>query len=294
MDATPTSRPTWSAPRSGCRSTTTAHEGPRSSLALIRMPAAEPDTENRFAVPQPGRTRAPLGWTWSSRAAAIGDPPYTDEVLARFDLVGFDPGSIHRSTPLLCFRSLEQALRIVPPVPFPVTPEEEAMFERADRALNRACQRRGGPIVDHMATADVARDLDLLRQCGGRPPAHLSPDTPTVPSSGSPTPTSFPRRVRALVLDRWSTPSPGPRAGATRRETEPVFNRLGIPAGAQATLEEFFRLCDAAGPEGLRLRRRCRRAASPPSPSGCGRTPLRVRRPRDRGDGHLHLRPFDS
>ena len=66
------------------------------------------------------------------RAAGSDDPPYSAEVLARFDLVGFDPRGIHRSTPLLCFRSIEQALRVVPPVPFPVTPEEEAMFERAD------------------------------------------------------------------------------------------------------------------------------------------------------------------
>ncbi len=47
----------------------------------------------------------------------------------------------------------------------------------------------------------------------------------------------------------WSIPSPGPRAGATA-EAEPVYNRLGNPAGAQATLEEFFRLCDAARPVG--------------------------------------------
>ena len=182
-------------------------------------------------------------------AAGSDDPPYSDEVLARFDLVGFDPRGIHRSSPLLCFQSLEQALRVVPSVPFPVTPDEEAMFERADRALNRACQRRGGPIIDHMATANVARDLDLLRRAvGDRQLTYAGYSYGSF--LGITYANLFPRRVRALVLDSVVDPIAWTTGRGDEAETEPVYNRLGNPAGAQATLEEFFRLCDAAGPEG--------------------------------------------
>ena len=226
------------------------------------------------------------------RAAGSDDPPYSPEVLARFDLVGFDPRGIHRSTPLLCFRSLEQALRVVPPVPFPMTAEQEAMFERADRALNRACQRRGGPIVDHMATGNVARDLDLLRRAvGERQLTYAGYSYGSI--LGITYANLFPRRVRALVLDSVVDPIAWTTGRGDEAETEPVYNRLGNPAGAQATLEEFFRLCDAAGPEGCAFAgdfgsplRRPRRAAAVGA--------VRVRRPRDRGDGHLHLRPPDQ
>src|SRR4029453_4850546 len=54
-----------------------------------------------------------------------------------------------------------------PPSRFPVTAAEERLWVEADRTFARACARRGGPILDHMATADVARDLDLLRPAVG-------------------------------------------------------------------------------------------------------------------------------
>ena len=82
------------------------------------QPGADPDSrrrpraENRVTLPQPGGPGT-SGVDMVLRAAGSDDPPYSDEVRARFDLVGFDPRGIHRSTPLLCFRSLEQALRIV-------------------------------------------------------------------------------------------------------------------------------------------------------------------------------------
>jgi pimeloyl-ACP methyl ester carboxylesterase len=59
----------------------------------------------------------------------------------------------------------------------------------------------------------------------------------------------FPERVRAVVLDgildpiAWTTGRPG-------EEGLPFSTRLGSDASAAATLDEFFRLCDGAGPSG--------------------------------------------
>ena len=123
------------------------------------------------------------------------------------------------------------------------------MFERADRALNRACQRRGGSIVDHMATGNVARDLDLLRRAvGDRQLTYAGYSYGSI--LGITYANLYPDRVRALVLDSVVDPIAWTTGRGDEAETEPVYNRLGNPAGAQATLEEFFRLCDAAGPEG--------------------------------------------
>jgi pimeloyl-ACP methyl ester carboxylesterase len=219
--------------------------GPTIEIAVIRLPASDPARKIGSLFLNPGGPGT-SGVDMVIGAATKGAGSFTSEVTARFDLVGFDPRGIHASTPLLCFESFRDALSVVPAVPFPDTAEDEAAFERADRALNRACQRRAGPIVDHMATANVARDLDLLRAAVGD--QQLTYAGYSYGSLlGITYANLFPERVRALVLDgvvdpiAWTT---GRRHGA---RTQPVYNRLGNPAGAQATLEEFFRLCDQAG-----------------------------------------------
>ena len=98
-----------------------------------------------------------------------------------------------------------------------------------------------------MATADVARDLDLLRQAVGDERL-----TFVGHSYGSYLGVTyanlFPGKVRAVVVDNvldpiaWSTGAPG------EGSTVPLSTRLRSDAGAAATLEEFFRLCDAGGP----------------------------------------------
>ena len=132
------------------------------------------------------------------------------------------------------------------------------MFKkRADRALNRACQRRGAP----SSTTWPPATWPGTSTCCGKGWATASsptPDTRTARFSGSPMPTSFPRRVRALVLDSVVDPIAWTTGRGDEAETETGLQPpAGNPAGAQATLEEFFRLCDAAGPEGCALAGNC-------------------------------------
>ena len=176
----------------------------------------------------------------------VGQQLYSDEVRARFDLVGFDPRGIIRSTPLRCFDSAEEWEPYFTPFAFPLTREEERIWIAADRYLLRACDRRAGPIIDHMATADVARDLDVLRAAVGD--QRLTYAGYSYGSYlGVTYANLFPRRVRALVVDGVLDPI----AWSTGRGGEawlvPFSTRLRSDAGAQATLDEFFRLCDAGG-----------------------------------------------
>jgi hypothetical protein len=70
-------------------------------------------------------------------------------------------------TALRCFGNPRQWTPYFTPFAFPITAEEEAPRQAADHYLDDACAQGGGRIEDHMATADVARDLDALRQAVG-------------------------------------------------------------------------------------------------------------------------------
>ena len=115
----------------------------------------------------------------------------------------------------------------------------------ADLYLDASCAQRGGKIGDHMSTANVARDLDMLRQAVGDAKlnyAGVSYGT----MLGQTYANMFPGNVRAMIIDgvldpiAWTT-------GTGNGSTVPFSTRLRSDQGARDTLNEFFRLCDAGG-----------------------------------------------
>jgi pimeloyl-ACP methyl ester carboxylesterase len=210
------------------------------SLALIRLPAGDPARKIGSIFINPGGP----GGSGVDFVRALGPFLYSDEVRARFDLVGFDPRGIIRSTPLRCFETFDQALAVLAPMAFPVTRAEERVWVRADRALARACARPGGAILDHMATADVARDLDLLRRAVGDDKlSYVGYSYGTY--LGATYANLFPNKVRALVVDGVLDPIAWATGRGDQARTLPFSTRLRSDQGALATLNEFFRLCDA-------------------------------------------------
>ena len=76
----------------------------------------------------------------------------------------------HRaSTALKCFGNVNQAVSIfqAPVIAFPKDAAEAEAWFGNDQRLADACDKRGNKVLDHMSTANVARDLDLLRQAVG-------------------------------------------------------------------------------------------------------------------------------
>lgn len=212
------------------------------SIALVRLPATDPARRIGSLFLNPGGP----GGSGFNFVLFVGPLVYTDEVRARFDIVGFDPRGIARSTALRCFGTPRQWTPAFTPFPFPMTPEEEAIWQTAERYLDAACDQRGTRLIDHMATADVARDLDRLRQALGDEQLNY-----VGYSYGSYLGVTyanlFPDKVRALVVDgvlnpvEWATGEPG-------EESLPFSTRLRSDVGALATLDQFFLLCDAGGP----------------------------------------------
>lgn len=216
-------------------------QGPKISLALIRLPAGDPGERIGSLFLNPG---GPGGsGVEIVRGIAEFMPP---ELTWKFDLVGFDPRGIIGSTPLLCFDSLEDAVGILPPFPFPRTEGQEARQRITDETLADACARRGGDIRDHMSTADVARDLDLLRQAVGDDQlSYLGFSYGSY--LGQVYANLYPDRVRAVVIDGVLDPIAWATGRGDVALTRPFSMRLRSSIGARLTLGQFFGLCDAAG-----------------------------------------------
>ncbi len=215
--------------------------GTKIALALVRIPAT--DTENRigslFLNPGgPGGSGVEFALFFGPFAAQVWGP-----VANQYDIVGFDPRGIASSTPLLCFGSLDQALQVLPPLPFPTTEEEVAIFAAGDTLLDRSCQKRGTIVLDHMSTANVARDMDVMRQAvgdeqlnyvGGSYGSYLGQTYANL----------FPSNVGAMVIDGILDPE----AWANLDAQVPFSTALRSDAGAADTLDEFISQCESAAP----------------------------------------------
>lgn len=215
-------------------------QGASISIAVVRQPATDPAHRIGSLFLNPGGP----GGSGVDFTVFAGPFLFTPEVRARFDLVGFDPRGIARSTALRCFGTDRQWGPIFTPFAFPLTAEEEQIWMAADLYLVNACAQRGGSIIDHMSTANVARDLDVLRAAVGD--AKLSYYGVSYGSYlGQTYANMFPGNFRALVIDGVLDPI----AWANTGGAIPFSTRLRSDAGALATLNEFFRLCDAGGEE---------------------------------------------
>ena len=251
--------------------------GPTITLALTRRPADDPGRRIGSMFVNPGGPGGP--GTGVVRAAEF---LWTPEVLARFDIIGFDPRGVGASTPLQCFPSnaaLDQFLAGTPF--FPYRDDQVAPYVETFRRYGQQCLRNGGPILRHMSTADVARDMDLLRQAVGD--EGLTYDGVSYGSFlGNVYANLFPDKVRAVVIDgvldpvAWTTGRPP--SGALL----PFSMRLGSAHGADGTLDHFLKTCEAAGPARCALAPGARakfdrldaRAKQAPVPNGPGGEPL--------------------
>jgi pimeloyl-ACP methyl ester carboxylesterase len=220
------------------------HDSPKGAaitLALVRIPAS--DTDNRigslFLNPGgPGGSGVDFALFFGPFAQFVWGP-----VANQYDIVGFDPRGIIRSTPLRCFGTIDQAVQAFPPLPFPSVEEEIPLFQRGDNLLNDKCIQRGNKVLEHMSTANVARDLDLLREAVGDEVLNyvgLSYGT----MLGQTYANLFPDRVGAVVIDGVLDPIAWSNVGSD----VPFSTALRSDVGALETLEEFLRQCDAAEP----------------------------------------------
>jgi pimeloyl-ACP methyl ester carboxylesterase len=155
----------------------------------------------------------PGGPGGSGADAAIGLAlSLPEEVLARFDIVGFDPRGVGLSTPVECI-SDDMKERMVASEPRPVTAEQLDETFALTEEIADGCAEEYGDALGTFNTVDTARDMDQLREAlGDEQLTYLGYSYGT--TLGSTYAELFPDKVRALVLDAAVDPDGDARAKA--------------------------------------------------------------------------------
>jgi uncharacterized membrane protein YoaK (UPF0700 family)/pimeloyl-ACP methyl ester carboxylesterase len=172
------------------------------SVAVIRIPASDRRGRVGALVLNPGGPGA-SGIEYAREAARV----FPASLRARFDLVGFDPRGVGESAPIDCVGDAQLDALTGEPA-YPVNAEQQSQLVSRAQALARACGRRDGSLLDHVSSADVARDLDVLRAALGEPRlTYYGASYGTF--LGVLYEERFPGRIRAMVLDSALDPALG-------------------------------------------------------------------------------------
>ncbi|MGH8775920.1 MAG: alpha/beta hydrolase [Jiangellaceae bacterium] len=199
-----------------------APSGETIELALLRAPASGDDRIGSLFVNPGGPGGSGIDYAQSD--VVSGD------VRERFDIVGFDPRGVGESTPIDCLDdgALDEFVAV------DGSPDDDAEvveLQEQAAALAEGCTTNSGDLLPHIGTADVARDLDVMRAVLGDDELYyLGKSYGTY--IGALYAEQFPDRVGRLVLDGAIDPTlPGDEVA------------LGQAEGFERTLSAYLAFC---------------------------------------------------
>ncbi|MER6471176.1 alpha/beta hydrolase [Streptomyces collinus] len=160
-------------------------------------------------------------------ALAAGGKDFMD-LTNGYDVVGFDPRGVGRSSPVSCGDGGDRGLPVA---------GESVDLDRPQGVLKRLrqaaaeCARNSGPVLRHIGTVDAARDMDVIRAAlGDKKLNYLGFSYGT--RLGAVYAAQFPHRVGRMVLDGVDT------------LTEPLSEQgVAGAQGQQTALDDFLDWC---------------------------------------------------
>nr|WP_221381343.1 alpha/beta hydrolase [Actinoplanes polyasparticus] len=214
-------------------------DGTKVTVALLRVKARDQKRKIGSLFVNPG---GPGG---SGVAMALAAPYFlSDPLLERFDIVGMDPRGIGFSDPVACFGDAGRQQPVLARLNtgFPYGVKEEKAFLKAAAAQGRACSTTGRDLAGSMSTAEVARDMDVMRRAvGDSKLSYLGFSYGT--ALGQYYANMFPDRFRAIAVDGVINPV----AWVGKKSNAVQDDRLRSADGAWKALHEILRRCNVAG-----------------------------------------------
>ena len=207
--------------------------GAKISIAVIRHLATDPARR--------------LGWLFfngggpnpqvQSFAAGFGGFPAV--LRERYDIITFDPRGFGYSTQVRCFPTMAAENKLLGDLPpFPVGARQDAVWERTWARFDTLCAARGGALLDHDTTADVARDMNLLREAVGDPVLNYYGESYGT-FLGATYANLFPATVGHMILDGNINAVAWTWTGSVL----PSWLRVGTDRASAAVMRDFLDLC---------------------------------------------------
>jgi pimeloyl-ACP methyl ester carboxylesterase len=153
-----------------------------------------------------------------------------------FDIIAFDPRGVGQSTPGIDCKANQETDGIYSqPFTTPFNVDRDALVAKVKHYI-QLCQKNNGDILEHVSTANVARDIDQIRSLLGETKINYFGYSYGT-FLGATYANLFPNRYRAMVLD-------GP-VDATRYINRPWQNLAEQTAGFERARNRFFQACAA-------------------------------------------------
>jgi pimeloyl-ACP methyl ester carboxylesterase len=197
-------------------------------LPLVRHRARVPDLRIGILLVNPGGPGSDGSW--------IAENPeiyFSDVVVDRFDIIGWDPRGNGDSRPRLdCVDDMDPYFTLDPS---PDDDTERTTLIDGARRFVSACIERSGAILPFVSTEATARDMDLIRQALGEEQASYFGFS-YGSELGATWATLFPDTVRAAVFDGSADPGLG------------LVESLALQStGFDRALEAFLDHCNTVG-----------------------------------------------
>jgi pimeloyl-ACP methyl ester carboxylesterase len=218
--------------------------GKRFDLAVIRHPARNPAARiGSLVVNNGGPGASPVSFLINT----IADPgSFSDEIRDRFDIVGFDPRGVVRSTEVRCSAtqpaaSTSSRFLLGNESLIPVPPPQSVVDTNLKDAQSAAkdCLDNNDPeFLRNITTRNVAIDMEMLRRAlGDKKLTFLGFSYGTY--LGVTYSSLFPKRVRALALDGVLDPE--------KYANEPILLSIEQAGSANQILIDVLEFCKANG-----------------------------------------------
>lgn len=135
----------------------TKPSGEAITIKILKSPAKDPTRRLGSLVVNPGGPGA-SGIELAQYASGVVSP----EVLAAYDIVGFDPRGVAKSTPIECLDG-PQTDQLISTVGAPANAAQQEQVVAVSRGLGVNCQQRSPSLTPAVGSVPAARDMDVLR-----------------------------------------------------------------------------------------------------------------------------------